>query len=363
MATSSDDDLVHWDKHPANPVIPHPTGGEGYIVYDPCMWKEGDTYYALSGGYTSDRRDTAFMFRSQDLEHWEYLHPFYEGGEFTDPGEDCAVPEFLPLGDRHMLLFASHLRGIQYYLGTYADHRFVPEQHGRMVFAPPCGRVGTFCEGYTLLAPDGRRILFGRASEGTSDDFSRARGWSGLATLPRELSLADDGSLLIEPARELVTLRRAHQQVAGLGLAADSTVILEGVSGDCLEIVARFSPSATGACGLKLRCSPAGEEQTVVTYDAAAGTLALEVSHSSLSPEVVNLLPETGPLALAPGANLELRVFVDRSIVEVFANGRQCLTRRLYPTRPDSLGVAAFALGAPASLRSLEAWEMASIWD
>ncbi len=45
------------------------------------------------------------------------------------------------------------------------------------------------------------------------------------------------------------------------------------------------------------------------------------------------------PLPLAPGDRLQLRVFVDHSVLEVFANGRACLTTRIYPTRPDSLGI------------------------
>ncbi len=52
---------------------------------------------------------------------------------------------------------------------------------------------------------------------------------------------------------------------------------------------------------------------------------------------------------------------MDRSIVEVFASGRLCLTRRIYPTRPDSLGIAVYAEGGPARLKLLEAWEMAGI--
>jgi beta-fructofuranosidase len=35
-----------------------------------------------------------------------------------------------------------------------------------------------------------------------------------------------------------------------------------------------------------------------------------------------------------------LRIFVDRSILEVFANDRVSITTRIYPTRRDSLGVA-----------------------
>jgi beta-fructofuranosidase len=53
-------------------------------------------------------------------------------------------------------------------------------------------------------------------------------------------------------------------------------------------------------------------------------------------------------LAAAPGERLTLRVFVDKSVVEVFANNRQAIGRRVYPERIDSLGVILFAEGATA---------------
>jgi beta-fructofuranosidase len=67
-------------------------------------------------------------------------------------------------------------------------------------------------------------------------------------------------------------------------------------------------------------------------------------------------------LYLKDGEPLRLRVFIDRSIVEVFANGRQCLTLRAYPTRQDSTGVSVFARGSEAHLVSLNAYQMRSVW-
>ena len=55
-------------------------------------------------------------------------------------------------------------------------------------------------------------------------------------------------------------------------------------------------------------------------------------------------------------------MFVDRSVVEVFANGLHYLAKRIYPARPDSLGVQAFPLGGNPELQSLDAWQMDSIW-
>ena len=55
-------------------------------------------------------------------------------------------------------------------------------------------------------------------------------------------------------------------------------------------------------------------------------------------------------------------MFLDRSVLEVYANGRQCLTVRVYPEREDSNGVSIFARGSEAKLVSLDAWQMRSIW-
>jgi len=49
-------------------------------------------------------------------------------------------------------------------------------------------------------------------------------------------------------------------------------------------------------------------------------------------------------------------------VIEVFANDRQCLTKRIYPD-PGSLGMGFYCWGGHAALRTLDVWEMAPIWD
>jgi sucrose-6-phosphate hydrolase SacC (GH32 family) len=98
-----------------------------------------------------------------------------------------------------------------------------------------------------------------------------------------------------------------------------------------------------------------GDGDDGIYYDRAAGTLAIDTNQASLDngPHAV----EAAPFALASGEALQLRIFVDKSIVEVFANDRQAVVRRIYPTQPESLGVALFTDGAPVTVR-LDAWEM-----
>ena len=128
IATASDPLLMNWQKHPNNPVIPGTNQGGGpggYRVFDPCIWKEDDGYYSLSGTYKGGDRGrdgvgVDHIFRSKDLAEWEYLGPMLEDAFFAEPGEDGAVPNFWPIGnDRHMLLLFSHKRAGRYYIGKY----------------------------------------------------------------------------------------------------------------------------------------------------------------------------------------------------------------------------------------------------
>ena len=66
---------------------------------------------------------------------------------------------------------------------------------------------------------------------------------------------------------------------------------------------------------------------------------------------------EQAPFELKPGEALKLRVFVDKSVVEVYANDRQAICRRVYPG-DDALGIALFANGGQTKFTSVKAWEM-----
>ena len=399
LATSTDDLLIHWTKHPANPVIRVPRPGDPgfgvYSVFDPCAWWSDGRYYAVEAntpfatpqfGLTSTNEhrdplgrilkpeelgDTLYLFRSDDLVHWSYVAPFYRARPRpTEDDEDCAVPDFFPLGNKHMLLFASHLAGTQYYLGRLEGERFLPETHGRMNW-----QGGLLSGARTLLDRRGRRVLFDWIGEHRGVPWERESGWSGVMTLPKLLSLSPRGDLRIEPAPELNALRYNHRRLQGI-TAADAETVLKQVRGDSLELSLTIDTGSAGQCGLKLRRSPDGAEQTEVLFDRAAATLTVVTRRSGHDARVtypayrfdgaLARLPEAkrfpgaqvAPLKLARGEALRLRVYLDRSVLEVFANGRQCITQRIYPTRPDSLGVAFFATDGAARIRTMDAWDM-----
>ena len=371
LATSQDDDLIEWTKHPKNPVIRVPKPGESeygkYRVYDPSAWKRGDNWYVLCGSRDPAGGDTGYLFQSRDLIDWQYLHPFYKSDRrWTEVDEDCAVPNFFPLGRQHMLLFDSHKRGTQYYIGRYKGDEFYPESYGRMSWPGGQQRGAN-----SMLDGKGRRLFFDWLTEARNEDVQRAAGWAGVMTLPRVLSLASDGTLRIEPVAELRLLRLGHRQRPNLRVSSDSEFMVDEIRGDSLEIAAELEPVNAEEFGLMVRCSPDGSERTSIVCAPKASTLRIDVSKSSLDPSVQfarfhlkdseSVHAQEAPFTLAAKEPLKLRVFLDRSVLEVFANGRQCITQRIYPSRGDSLGVGLFSRAGAMLVRSIEAWDLTGI--
>lgn len=89
-----------------------------------------------------------------------------------------------------------------------------------------------------------------------------------------------------------------------------------------------------------------------------AGTLRLHRESSSLDP-TVDTEPRYGELPLDPDGRVDLRVLVDHSALEIFANGR-ALTARIYPTRPDEAVGVGIGADGDVALERFDAWQMAS---
>jgi len=148
-------------------------------------------------------------------------------------------------------------------------------------------------------------------------------------------------------------------------------VALSDIRGNAMEIVAEIDPQQGQTIELNVLRSPDGEELTRIQCFRDRGfrqkgrplpcVVSIDSSRSSLAADVRLRPPETAQVELARKEPLKLRVFVDRSVVEVFVNGKQCLGVRVYPGE-NSLGVSLRALGKDARLRSLDAWRMKSIY-
>ena len=355
LATSADD-LLTRQKHPANPVIAAPPDGYDVLGFrDPSVWAEADRWYAVIGSGLKGVGGTAFLYTSSDLVHWTYLNPLCIGNP-QDTGTMWECPNFFPLGDKHVLIISPiPLRKALSLVGTYRDQRFLPEAQGVL------DDGGHFYAPQTMQDSHGRRLIWGWLGEGRPPEACRVAGWNGVMSLPRVLGLGPDGTVTVAPVPELEVLRGWHVRTSAQALTPRGRNLLADVAGDCLELALEIEPENATTLEIAVRRSPDGEEQTRIVYDGRSQRLVIDRRQASRD-RTTTLDVRGCPLSLAPGELLTLRIFLDRSVLEVFANDRVSLSSRIYPTRPDSLGLALNVHGGHARLRNLDAWQIETIW-
>lgn len=357
---TGDETLRQWEKPSVNPVVEtSPPGVDPFDFRDPFVWREDDRWSMVVGAATeSDSR--VLLYRSSDLRDWEY-----RGVVFVDDRPDVMweCPALVALDGRgrdrnrnQYLLLGSLLptRTVRYYVGSYADGRFEPRRVGLL-------DAGDFYAPQPFVDESGRIVLVGWVEEARAEPAQRAAGWSGLMALPRELSLGDDGRLRTTPVDEVRRLRELEYDLPAVG-PGDGTVLVDQPRSETFELVATVSGTDAGnepgSASIGVLRSPDGLEETVVRVDPDRGTVTVDRSRSSDDPAVettdqtAHFEPTADPVTV--------RCFVDRSIVEVYADGRACLTSRVYPTHADSTGIAISTDGASVDGGSV--WELASVW-
>lgn len=352
MAVALDNDLNEWKKLDSNPITPQTREGDKhhgkYRSWDPFGWLEGDTYYAIFGG------QRPAVAKSLALEaEWKYAGDlFAHGVEGVSLNEDVSCPDLFELGGKHVLLCISHRLGCRYYVGEWRDEQFHPESHARMSWVD-----NSFFAPESLVDDRGRRIMWAWILDEPLFGARTKHGWSGTLSLPRVLTLGDDGLLRMDVPEEIEALRYGEVRKGPFVVPADEELPIAGVDGNSLELQVEMESAAASEYGLKVCSSPDGQEGTSISYDAEEERLKVDTRRSG--PEDTPKAVEAAPLELKPGERLKLRVFVDKSVIEVFANGRQAIARRIYPSRPDSIGTSLFADGGDARVHTLDAWHLA----
>ena len=354
---TGDDEMVRWRKYLGNPVIPAPPRDLPVKEFrDPYVWQEGDTFYLIVGSGIADVGGAALLYKSPDLIHWEYVHPLRVGDK-RNSGVFWEMPVFGRIGNKHVLIVTEVPARDSYWIGTWENERFTPDS------ATPSRLevVNHYLSPSIRHDPKGRLVAIGIIPETRSPVEGYAAGWAHLYGLPRVLSLFPDGRLRQQPLPGLAMLRDKHIQHQDLVIRERQFGAWPEVRGDMLEIIAEFEPVDAKRFGLRLRRSPDGQEETRLYYDVPGKSITVDRTHSSLDP-AVQKDPQSGPFELSVGETLKLHLFVDRSVLEVFANERGTIATRVYPVRPDSLGVDVFSEGGSVRLKALDVWTMKSIW-
>ena len=350
IVIAKDNHLSAWDK--PYPIEIQSADGEEVEVkhWDPDCFQIGDTYYAITGGQNPP------VIKSDDLKTWTYVGNFLQH-DLPDValGEDISCANFFPLDDKWMMLCISHPLGCRYYLGDWDEEaeQFVPEIHGRMSWRREGQSVEEplyrdFFAPESVLTPDGRRLMWAWCAT-----LDPAIDFKSIQSLPRELSLTDDGTLRIQPLRELESLRQDPTTQTDITVTPPPRM--------------NGGHAATHITDLPETCEI---RITVERVEAERKRFGFQLFADDDNPGLsIIIKPETGTLRLGnteapfavddlpPGEDVELCIFVDKYLVEVFVNDCQAMIAA-HMNWQDAKGLLGYSFGAATTIKEVTTWPL-----
>jgi beta-fructofuranosidase len=359
-ATSNDPELRTWTKRPTPVISAPPKEFEVTGFRDPAPWKGSDGWYMAVGSGIKGKGGAVLLYKSPDLLNWEYLHLLC-GGESkgtanatnpVDSGDMWECPDFFALGNKHVLIYSTQGK-VLWQTGDLDTKTMVfhAGQSGLLDY-------GSFYAPKTQLDKHGNRILWGWIQETRPVAEYSASGWAGMMSLPRVLTLGSDGRLRMSVAAEVEKLRRHEQKLRLVPVKTGSKeTISDGKLKDaCGELLCVVKPSEEPFTLDLLSPSDAKSAQPV---DASPSFLSIRYSKANAKELVVD--QQRLPIHLADGELLELRFFVDGSVIELFVNGQVSCTKRFYYPGPAAPEIAVSVTGKAADITRLSLWQLAPV--
>ena len=348
ICLAQSDDGIHFAKHPSNPIIPQPPQGMGYPEFrDPFVWREGETYYLIVGSAIKDVGGTALLYRSKDLVSWEYRKPLLVGNRDTS-GVFWEMPNFVKLGDQHALFVCEVPGRESYWVGTWKDETFTPHT----MCPQRLELFNHFLSPTPHIGEDGRVITMGIIPDERSPKESWRAGWAHLYSLPRAVTIDAHGRVHQTAFEGVEQWSKPQASYSDIALADGAMTRIPNGTGRCLNVRVMFKRGNSSTVTLRVRSSADGRERTDIRYEWEIGRLVLDRSHSSLDPMVKRDIEESTYFPDQDGI-LDLNVFLDASVVEVFVDRRAAFATRVYPTLENSNGVSVGSRGSGAFVETI----------
>ncbi len=372
-----DPNLSEWIKDQKPLITQNPDQGLTGEFRDPFAWrdKENNKWYLLVGSGIKDKGGTAWLYESDDFQKWNLKGPFYLCNYEKYPflGSIWELPVFLPIGKYDdgetkyvMIVSPKGLNQnveVYYWLGRFdkVNYKFIPDNeepqywdYGIRTFIGPSGMVDP---------KTGRVLIFTITAGG------RGPGWSGNASFPTHIFLDKNGKLGVKPIEELQSLRKTELISLSNKTLAEANAALKNVQGDMLEIVLDLE-SGADKYGIKIRKSPDGKEETLILYDAINKKLKTDQSKSSLNVPQFRKDPFSGTDKRTDvighfdlnGESFKLHLFIDKALIQAYLNDQKTITTWAYPTLDNAKGLEIWSSDGEAKVKSMEVWEMKSIY-
>ena len=349
-----------WTKYAKNPVLDLQKKDHR----DPkVFWYEPDKKWVM---LTVLPQEHKVMFHSSiNLKDWKHMSNFGPAGDINDIWE-CPDLLQVPVTEEKekskWVLINSQQTTMQYFVGNFDGTSFKNENPANKIYRPDMGPDYYAGVCYNQLPAGHAPILLGWANNWKYANDIPTFPWKSAMALPRELSLQkenDQWILMQQPVHSLEKLRMDERVWKLFSVTGTKKL---PVSSQQFELETTITVSHKGKSGIKLAVGK--ENSFVIGYNASTGKLYIDRSGCNNNGFHENFRPlsyyET-PLALING-RVNLRVFFDKSIVEVYANdGSAVMTAQLFPAESEN-GIELFSEGGMGEFSNTRIWNMKSAW-
>lgn len=357
----SNDNGNTFEIYPGNPVITLESEAR-----DPNMfWNEATGEWNLVLAHALEHE--MLVFTSPDMKQWTLQSAFGKGLGAQDGVWEC--PDLFELAvdgsDQKKWVLICNINpggpfggsATQYFIGEFDGKTFTPDRDAD-------GNVPTKWMDYgkdhyaTVSwsnAPDNRRTVIGWMSNWQYAAEVPTMQYRSANTLPREIGLfrASDGEIYTSctPSPEIGALR-GNASVKKRSFTAGKksrTFALPEANGGICEITLEITPKKGVPVNLTL-ANEAGNKVEMV-YNPAESTFSFDRYQSGQTDFSQDFPAITTAPAFTDGGNLRLRIFIDRSSIEVFEqNGRFAMTNLVFPESPYTT----LSVNAPAGNARIE---------
>lgn len=347
---ASSTDGIRFVKDPKNPLINHfpPEGSEDFR--DPKVWKHGDSWYmVLASG--KDGIGKVLFYKSKDLTEWGYVGVLMESDGPQGTIWEC--PDLFELDGKHVLVVSPigrEPRRVIYFAGEldYNSGKFTAEYSRELDHGPD------FYAAQSFFATE-RRIVLAWMDAWEVEMPSKKHNWAGALSLPRTLSLDQNGQLRSQPLVEFEGLRKEKISVTDLLLkSGDKNLPSFDLSEAGLEICLEIDLVESTASQFGLAFADAENQSSFsLGFKTMGQQLYLDTSQAGAGTQGI-FSTEVAP----QGLKLELRIFLDRSSIEIFAEqGVATFTARIYP-KSHKLIPTLFALDGDLKVTDVKFWSL-----
>ncbi len=334
-------DLDDWIKVYENPIITQSVHGETKILEwrDPFVFRRDEDWMMVLGG-TNQGHGCAALYRAVDknLYTWEFLGILSQDKQGSDMWE---CPVLFPYKDRYVFLYSPN-SAMRYEVGDFKGNEFIPTRRGVVDY----GGWQGFYAGTTCYTADSRVVMFAWMPEVLRLSLEhKGYPWAGVLSIPRIIDIDEDDRLVISPVESVASLHdNKHAYVQG-DLAMDGEKMLP-ITGKALDIFATFGfdPDSPGEFGIELLADAKGREKTRLVFQPLEKRVMID-RDASTAGGVPYALPVAGPWEVTGENQVDVRILLDHSTLEVFVDSHLSLSTRIYPKYGTSDKVMLFAEG------------------